>query len=136
MTEGSPIHVDAFLHDGRGPEIQRVHWSELGSTLLAIDYYNPADPYDAAHLRHVRFLKPQVVMVTPEEVIGDGLGDLPAQHRGAAMFDRGQSTWLRSFQQRHLGKCRHYQLLFYDELFDVIAEGIEVMPGGFVREAV
>ena len=37
---------------------------------------------------------------------------------------------------RHtLGKRRHYQLLFYDELFDVIAEGVEVVSGGFVGEA-
>lgn len=133
MTAGIPIHVDRFLHDGRGPELQRAHWSKDETSLLAVDYFNPNDSYDAAHLKHVRFVKPQVVMVTPEEVIGgDALGDLLVDYSPAAMFDRGRSAWLRSFSQQHLGKCRHYQLLFYDELFDVIAEDVEVMAGGFV----
>jgi hypothetical protein len=136
MTAGAPIHADRFLHDGRGPELQRAHWSKDGTSLLAVDYFNPDDPYDAAHLKHVRFLRPQVVMVTPEEVIGaDALGDLLVDHSPAAMFDRGQSVWLHSFAQQHLSKCRHFQLLFYDELFDVIAEGVEVVSGGFVGEA-
>ena len=71
-------------------------------------------------------------MITPEEVIGDEvLGELLGQHRPAAMFDRGKSEWLRSFAQEHLGRCQHYQLLFYDQLLDVIAEGVEVGRGGF-----
>jgi hypothetical protein len=135
MTDGVPIHADRFYHDGRGPELQRAHWNKMGTLLLAIDYFNPDDTYDGAHLKHVRFRKPQVVMVTSEEVINDGLGDLPSKHRPASMFDRGQSAWLRSFAQQHLGHCHHYQLLFYDELFDVIAEGVEVLQGGFVEEA-
>lgn len=131
MTVGTPIHVDLFFQESRGPELQRAHWDKTGTTILAIDYYTPDDIHHPAHLKHVRFEKPQVVMITPEEVIGDSLGDLPSRHRPAAMFDRGQSPWLLSFSQRHLGKCRHYQLLFYDELFDVIAEGVEIRSSAF-----
>ena len=72
-------------------------------------------------------------MVTPEEVIGDGAVALLARFRPAAMFDLGRSAWLLSFAQQHLRECRHYQLLFYDDLFDVIAEGVEVAPGGLHR---
>jgi len=135
VTNGDSLHAAAFVHDGRGPELRRVHWGEMGTVPLAIDYFNPGDTYDEAHLKHVRFLAPQVVMITPEEVIGpEAIGDLVLRHPGAAMFDRGRSPWLASCSQKHLGKCRHFQLLFYDELIDVIAEGVEVRQGGF-REA-
>lgn len=135
MTEGTPVQSDQFFHDGRGPALQRAHWSATGATLLAIDYLNPADAGGRSGVKHVRFLKPQVVMITPEEVIGDALGDLTKRYRPAAMFDRGRSPWLASFAQQHLGRCRHYQLLFYDELVDIIAEGVEVIDGGYIEGA-
>jgi hypothetical protein len=53
------------------------------------------------------------------------------RHRPAAMFDLGRSEWLRSCAPQHLERCRHYQL-FYDELFDVIAEGLECRASAFV----
>jgi hypothetical protein len=121
-----PVHVTAFYADGRGPELVKVHWGAGGRQLLAIDYHNPDDRYDSDNLRYVSFVRPQVVMITPEEVIRyGGLVDLLVQHRPAAMFDLGADEWLESFSPRHLGSCRHYQLLFYDELFDVICEGVE-----------
>jgi len=74
-------------------------------------------------------------MITPEEVIGQGtLGDLRRRYRPAAMFDCGKSEWLRSFAQKHLERCHHYQLVFYDHLLEVIAEGVEVRRGGFEGE--
>ncbi|HYA44574.1 MAG TPA: hypothetical protein VED59_03140 [Acidimicrobiales bacterium] len=129
LTE--PIGVEHFHHDGRGPELWHVHWGLRGKVLRAIDYFNPEVEYDASHLRHVAFIKPQVVMITPEEVIGGSLGDALSRHRPAAAFDRGQDAWLGSFSPRHLAACRHYSLVFYDELIDVICEGLEFRSGGF-----
>lgn len=127
-----PIHVASFFYDGRGPELHGVHWDHTGTILRAVDYSNPTGAEEQSGLHHARFVGPQVVMITPEEVIGDEvLGELLGQHRPAAMFDRGKSEWLRSFAQEHLGRCQHYQLLFYDQLLDVIAEGVEVGRGGF-----
>jgi len=129
---GQPIHADAFYHDGRGPELRRLHWDRGGTVLRAVDYFNPPNSGERGGLNHVRFVAPQVVMITPDEVIGNNaLGELLAHHRPAAMFDRGKSDWLRSFAQEHLDRCHHYQLLFYDHLLEVIAEGVEVRRGGF-----
>lgn len=120
-----PIHADAFWHDGRGPELVRLHWDLTGRVLIGADYYNPDDPHDLPSLRRVRFVRAQVVMVTPEEVVNYiALGPPLAAHRPAAMFDLGRSTWLESFSPRHLASCHHYRLMFYDELLDVIAEGV------------
>ncbi len=72
-------------------------------------------------------------MITPEEVINYTQLSYIAEHRPAAMFNLGKSNWLKSFSQLHLEKCNHYQLLFYDELLDVIAEGVEFGKGKFIQ---
>lgn len=101
----TPIHADAFYHDGRGPELRRIHWKYAGRVLLAADYSNHDDCGEAA-ARHVRFARVQVVQITPEEVIDYSiLGPALTSHRPAAMFDLGKSTWLDSFSPRHLDQC-------------------------------
>jgi hypothetical protein len=57
------------------------------------------------------------------------LTDLLTRHRPAAIFDRGRSSWLQSFSPRHLERCKHFQLMFYDELLDVICEDVICRPG-------
>ena len=66
-------------------------------------------------------------MFTPEEVIGDP-GD------GGAV-DLGRSEWLSTFAPQHLASCRHFQLLFYDELLDIICESLEFADGVFTPTA-
>ena len=128
-----PVHVEMFYADGRGPELQRVHWGGRGQRLVAIEYYNPDDVYEPANLKHVRFGGLQVVRITPEEVIDYAeLGSTMNESRPAAMFDLGRTRWLESFSQRHLTRCSHYQLLFYDDLFDVICETVSCHHGAFV----
>ncbi len=105
----------------------RVHWSPDGSQVRAIDYQNP----DEETLRHVRFVRPQVVMITPEEVIAHGEQLTLVQSSRAAILDLGRSNWLQSFHGDHLVHCHHYQLLFYDDLFEVICEGVSCHDGGF-----
>jgi hypothetical protein len=127
-----PVQSEMFHREGRGPELQRAHWNDNGTLLLAIDYYNPDDVHDEASLKHVLVRGAQVVMVTPEEVIDYRRGGSAISgHSPAAMFDLGKSEWLRSFSERHLDHCRHFQLYFYDELFDIIADGVECRLGGF-----
>ena len=116
------IAADKFHFDGRGPELERAVWDSRGTLLLAIDYRNA----DGA-LRNVRFQSPQVAMFTPEEVVGD-----PGQ---GGILDLGHSPWLQSFARQHLGRCRHFRLLFYDELLDIICESLEFADGGFTPTA-
>ena len=73
-------------------------------------------------------------MFTPEEVIPYGssrVADFGA-HRPAAAFDLGHSEWLLSFSPQHLSRCHHFQLLFYDELLDVICEGLDFRSGAYL----
>jgi hypothetical protein len=123
----TPIHVAKFFHDGRGPELQRVHWDLTGVCIQRLDYFNPDDVHEPASLRCVVVTRPHVLMITPEEVIDYAKvgGDALVNHRPAAMFDLGTSDWLKTFSQRHRGSCRHFRLFFYDELIDLIAEGVE-----------
>lgn len=126
-----PIHTDLFYHDGRGPELQHTHWSTRGAQLQAIEYFNPDDVYDEASIKHVPFDGLQVVMITPEEVIDYGKLSSHLEQSRAAMFDLGKSEWLRSFSQRHLSSCHHFQVMFYDELFDIICERVTCHRGRF-----
>ena len=129
------INVNDFYSDGRGPVLRRVCWRPDGTVLRAIEYFNADDVFGDESLRHVRFVGMQVVQITPEEVIDySALGSRLANCRPAAMFDLGRSPWLKSFSQRHLAKCRHFQLMFYDELFDVICESVTCNTGPFLEE--
>jgi hypothetical protein len=107
-----------------------VIWSHKGIRLQALEYYNPEDTYDDAHIRHVRIIKSQVIMCTPEEVINYATFK-PGPHGGAAAFDCGKSEWLKSFSQLHLTKSSHYQLMFYDKLYDIIADGLDFRKGRY-----
>jgi len=131
-----PIHQSMFYRDGRGPELQRVYWGLRGVRLDAIEYYNPDDVYDEVSLKHVRFEGFQVAMITPEEVIEySELGPRLASTGPAAMFDLGKSEWLRSFSPRHLSACHHFQLMFYDDLLDIICERVSCHCGRYARES-
>ncbi|HRF79012.1 MAG TPA: hypothetical protein PL070_02890 [Flavobacteriales bacterium] len=128
------INSDLFYAEGRGPELQRLCWSKRGGQLQAIEYFNPDDVFDEASLKHVRFERVQVVMITPEDVIGlDQLKSL-ADSGSASMLDLGKSPWLLSFSQQHLSSCHHFQLLFYDELIDIICERVTCHAGKFTSE--
>jgi hypothetical protein len=143
MNQAIAVYPDRFSFDGRGPELARVHWHLNGRSLKAIDYSNfgwgsDGELTDRDSLGritgtfHIMFTGFQVVMITPEEVIEDDqLPDNFSNLRPAALFDLGKSAWLHTFDQRHLAKCKHYKLLFYDELFDIICEGVEVREGSY-----
>jgi len=45
----------------------------------------------------------------------------------ASIFEIIDSGWLISFNPNHLAKCKHYQIMFYDEIYDIIYE--KIIPG-------
>jgi hypothetical protein len=74
----------------------------------------------------------QVFMFTPEEVINyQTLSPIWQQNRKVGIVCLGKSSWLKSFSPRHLDSCAHYQLMFYDDLVDVICEGLKIKEGGY-----
>jgi hypothetical protein len=130
-----PLFPRQFYHDGRGPTLVRMHWGADGQVLEAIDFALPDAVGGPAGVQHVRFTGLQVVAITPEEVIDYArtphLSESPGR---AALFDLGRSAWMATFNPRHLTRCRHFQLFFYDELVDVIAEGVSLHAGGYTAD--
>jgi hypothetical protein len=45
----------------------------------------------------------------------------------AAIYETQDSEWIKSFSPVHLEKSKHFQIMFYDEIYDVICENI--IPG-------
>jgi len=129
----TPILRESFYHDGRGAELQKVHYAGQGVVLKAIDYFNSDDEHQPESLRHLLFLRTQVFMFTPEEVYNYGSGTNWSEYENAAIVCLGKSKWLKSFSPQHLENCLHYQVMFYDKFLDVICEGIEAKPNGFVE---
>ncbi len=127
-----PIFIDQFYHDGRGPELQKLHYEFDGRVIVAADYYLADQSYTPENLRHIRFIKPQVFMLTPEEVENYDSRFNPWEgEKRFALVDFGKSSWLQQFNPHHLTNCRHYRCMFYDEFLDVICEGIEIGLGEY-----
>ena len=113
-----------------------MYWRDHGRILRAIDYYNPDSTHDEEHLRHVELAGMQVVQITPEEVLGPGMfADAEGQNAPAALFDLGKDEWFQRFTPRHLERCSHYQLMFYEELIDVICENVICRKGSYMPHA-
>lgn len=123
---------ESFYHEGRGPELQKVYYVGNGTILKAIDYFNPDDEFIPDRMKHLLFEKPQIFMFTPEEVYNDSSDIQWHKYNNAAILCLGKSNWLESFSPRHLNRCLHYQVMFYDHYLDVICESIEAKLGSFI----
>ena len=120
------LHIDLCKQDGRGPELQQVHYDERGVRPVAIDY---ADQ-DSGEVRHILLREAQVFKFTPEEVSSDMMMHW-SEAKGAAIVCLGRSSWLRSFNPLHLDQCEHFRIMFYDEFLDVICQRIDVQSGPY-----
>jgi hypothetical protein len=74
----------------------------------------------------------QVFQVVPEEVHSYWhlVEDYERSTRTGA-WEIMDSTWLASFDQRHLARHKHFLLEFYDELVEVVAEALIFGRGKF-----
>ncbi len=121
-----------FYHDGRGPELIRVHYGGKGSMIEAVDFYNPDDAYEQKNLKHLVFSGSQAFCFTPEEEYSGGFPNIDWQKFGkAAVINLGKTDWYRTFTNLHSKNCDHYRLMFYDEILDVICERIIFVQGGY-----
>ncbi len=115
-----------FHHDGRGPELQRVIWDSKGIILKGFEYYNPEDNYKEENIKHLELLGVEAYSMSGEEVQGNILATIDSK---ASIFKIENSTWLKQFKPTHLEKCSHYQIMFYDEIYDVICKEIKAGNG-------
>jgi len=117
-----PILESDFYHDGRGPELQRVVWKLRGAVLVGFEYFNPDDNYTPDNLKHLVVEGVEAYSMASEEVHGSILATGESK---AAIFEVTDSEWLASLNQAHLSECKHYQVMFYDEVFDLVCRGIK-----------
>jgi hypothetical protein len=110
----------------------RLIWDTRGTTLLAADYDCPDDHQGGNGIHHIRFRDAQVVQITPDEVAGQqqrfresALSPPPAS------YALGQDGWFRSFNSFHLEGMQHFQLIFYDDVLDVICSGLDCVAGPY-----
>lgn len=122
----NPILENDFYHDGRGPELQKALWSSNGVILVGFEYFNPDDEYTPNNLRHLLLEDVQAYSMSTDEVHGNILATGDSK---AAILEVVESEWLASFNQAHLSQCKHYQIMFYDEIYDVICKNIKVGRG-------
>ena len=113
-----------FYSDGRGPELQRAVWHQNGVKLVGFEYYNPDVEYNQENLCHLRLIGVEAFSMASDEVHGEILAKSTTN---GAIFEVTDSAWLKSLKPAHVTNCKHYQIMFYDESFDIICE--EIVPG-------
>ncbi len=126
------ILIDKFYRDSRGPELQKIHYNNLGTQIVAMDYYNPDVKYSPENMKHVVFINPQAFMITPEEEFKytESTAEELKRDKGA-IFNLGKSEWYKSFSNRHSQNCNHYRLMFYDDFVDIICEDVIIKDGPY-----
>ncbi|WP_444922928.1 hypothetical protein ACJJH9_12145 [Microbulbifer sp. DLAB2-AF] len=120
----NPVMEEFFYHDGRGPELQKVLWKAKGVILAGFEYFNPDDEYIPENLKHLRLEGVQAYSMASDEVHGNILANGDSK---AAIIKVANSSWLASFNQAHLSECKHFQVMFYEEIYDLICT--KIIPG-------
>lgn len=131
-----PFLRDKIWAEGRGPELRRAYFRGGQFGLIALEYVNP-DWSSEADIKHLILHRTQAHLYTPEEVYNVTRDEVrwgPPINQ-AAIVNLGKSEWLLSFSQRHLARCNHYRLMFYDEYLDVICENITAGDGPYQSSA-
>jgi hypothetical protein len=121
-----PLFENDFYHDGRGPELQRVILDDRGVFIRGFEYFNPTDKYIEENIKHIIIDQIEAFSVAGEEVHGN---ILYVKETKAAIFKIEESVWLKQFNPYHLADCNHYQIMFYDEIYDIICRNISLGKG-------
>ena len=125
------LFENEFHHEGRGPELQRVVWSQNGIILKGFEYYNPEDVFDEENIKHLELVGLEAYSMAGEEVHNNIFASNDSK---AAIFKVLNSPWLNQLIPLHLQGCNHYQIRFYDEIYDVICKEINAGKGRITRD--
>jgi len=121
-----PLFENEFYHDGRGPSLINVLWIQKGVILKGFEFYNPDDEHSEENIKHLILEKIEVYSMAGEDVHSN---ILTSGESKAAIFKIEDSEWLKQFKHIHLIGCSHYQIIFYDEIYDVICKDIKIGKG-------
>jgi hypothetical protein len=130
-----------FGFDGRGPEISRfIHDRDalesgtfperrpLPGKVIGVEYFW----FEHSDFAWVIFEGLKVLQIVPEEVCSYWfLEKIARPEKGVGIYEAEDSPWLRSFAQRHLAGHRHFVLMFYDDIVEVVATGLIFGSGAF-----
>jgi hypothetical protein len=128
-----PILESDFYHDGRGPTLENVIWKSSGASLIGFEFFNPDDGEGQGKLKYLTLTGVEAYSMSSDEVHGNILANGESK---AAIFEVEKSSWLSSFNPRHLSGCKHFQIIFYDEIFDVICKGIKIGDGKLAKDLI
>ncbi len=123
-----PILEKEFHHDGRGPELQKVILGRNGIVLKGFEYFNPDDSYDEKHIKNISLEKVEAFSMASDEVHGSIVANGETQ---AAIHKIVDSEWKKQFSPIHTDDCEHYQIMFYDEIYDVLCKAVIVGKGRY-----
>lgn len=121
----SPLE-SRFHNNGHGPELQRAVWAYDGKILQGFEYYNPEDPYTEESIKHLELIGVEAYSMAVEEVHGNI--QVNGESR-ASIVKIENSSWLKQYNPACIDGCCHYQIIFYDEVYDVICREIKAGDG-------
>jgi hypothetical protein len=155
-----PVTTDHFAWDGRGPVLSRwlyhsdelfpgTFWDHAADGICGAEFGIPPDvpptdgtsivivPREANSTAWVIFHGLQVSQFVPDEVhTGWQFGFLAEDAPRTGVWEVLESEWLKSFSPRHLQHHRHFVLVFYDDVVEVIARELIFGRGEFRIEDV
>ncbi|MEN8133184.1 MAG: hypothetical protein ABFS45_23995 [Pseudomonadota bacterium] len=124
--EISTLLESKFHYDGRGPELQRVVWAYDGKILQGFEYYNPEDAYEEESIKCLELVGVEAYSMAVEEVHNHTLATGESK---ASIFKIESSPWMKQYDPECIEGCSHYQIIFYDEVYDVICKEIKAGYG-------
>jgi hypothetical protein len=120
-----------FHHDGRGPELQRVVWAYDGKILQGFEYYNPGDVYEEGSIMHLVLDGVEAYSMAVVEVHSNTMATGESR---AAIFRIEGSPWMEQYDPESVKGCSHYQVIFCDEVYDVICKTVKAGYGRLLND--
>ena len=95
------------------PLNQLTRWKRTGKNFYAEE-----------NIKHLELVGVEAYSMAGEEVYGNSLAKRESK---ASLFKIEKPPWIKEFHPARLGECNHYQIMFYDENYDVGCKKIK--PG-------
>ena len=120
-----------FHHDGRGPELRRVVWAYDGKILQGFEYHNPEDVYAEGSIKHLELDGVESYSMAVVEVRCQTMATGESK---AAIYKIEGSPWMKQYDPECIKGCSHNQVIFYDEVYDVICKAVKAGYGLLIND--
>lgn len=123
-ANGMEIITSRSFLIGSGPQLEKVRWDDSGKNLIGFEYTIPDD-----YIR--RFITLEKVMVfcnSSKEVHGNILFSNSTK---AGIIKIVNSEWKKSFNQSRLADSNHFQIIFNDDIYDLICMNLSIKESNY-----